>query len=190
MQARAKITNADESKFSPEFLKRVGEIDYYIFKSARNNYLFFGTDGNDLKSLNTYGAKDGELAYQLAIEFVSEDESTPRVESLLPKNEAENISTSSNIQIVFSNFITAEDLSGITINGNPVENAQIEDNTLTITYDLKYETKYVVNIPAGTLENISEDISWSFTTIQLAVSSLTPADEVNYVSLRAGYSYF
>jgi hypothetical protein len=185
MQARAKITNADESKFSPEFLKRVGEIDYYIFKSARNNYLFFGTDGNDLKSLNTYGAKDGELAYQLAIEFVSEDESTPRVESLLPKNEAENISTSSNIQIVFSNFITAEDLSGITINGNPVENAQIEDNTLTITYDLKYETKYVVNIPAGTLENISEDISWSFTTIQLAVSSLTPADEVNYVSLRA-----
>ena len=184
MQARAKITSADESKFSPEFLKRVDGVDYYIFKSVRNNYLFFGTDGNDLKSLNTYGATDGEAAYQLAIEFVSEDESTPKVESLLPKNEAENVSISSKIQVVFSNFITAEDLSAVSINGNPVASVQIDDNTLTITYDLKYGTQYQVSIPEGTLENVYDEISWSFTTVQLAVSSLMPADEVDYVNLK------
>jgi len=84
--------------------------------------------------------------------------------AIKPEPDAVGVLLDTEISVLFNNDITENDLSGITINGNPAV-ATIVENKLTITHsNFYYETLYAVNIPAGTLVEWDDDITWSFTT--------------------------
>jgi len=86
--------------------------------------------------------------------------------SLTPANLATDVELNAQVAVKFTRNITANNLSGITISPNVSGvSASISGNILTIAHDnFKGETAYTVTIPAGTINEYSEAISWKFKT--------------------------
>ena len=84
--------------------------------------------------------------------------------TLTPEYGATNVALNAEVAVTFSQNITANDLSEITINGITAT-ASVSANKLIIAHpDFNYETQYTVYIPANAITDYEQEIMWSFTT--------------------------
>jgi len=98
--------------------------------------------------------------------------------------------TTTDIHVTFDRPPVSADLEKITLtttNGQSLSVvATIADNKLNISSsELQNNTTYTVSIPFGTLENVNEDIQWSFSTISgVAVTETTPLNRSQRVPIN------
>ena len=102
------------------------------------------------------------------------------VVSVFPANGEIDVPVNTEVHVLFNSMdVVANDLSGITINGNPVA-ATLHHNKLTLNHGgFSNETWYMVNIPAGAIAEYNQAISWSFTTAEEPTSIEIIAGEHN-----------
>ncbi|MCD7973956.1 MAG: Ig-like domain-containing protein [Candidatus Azobacteroides sp.] len=107
-----------------------------------------------------------------------------------PSANAVGVLRDADIQATFNQSVKAIDLSLIAIkdqDGNAVEGvvATLEDYILTIEHDgFEYGKTYTVTIPAGTIEDLTEELSWSFSTREApSIRSTTPAKDATGVDI-------
>ena len=107
---------------------------------------------------------ESEYEYHLYIDNIVIDGQI--VIALVSKTpEGNNVDLDAEVKVTFSGNVTPADaLTGITING-VAATASIQGAVLTIAHDdFDYNTEYTVNIPAGTLNEYTAEIEWTFTT--------------------------
>ena len=86
------------------------------------------------------------------------------VYGLTPANGSTGVALNAEVSVMFNDNITANDLSGITINGNAATTT-ISGNKLMINHaDFNYETQYTIYVPANAINGYEQAITWSFTT--------------------------
>ena len=114
------------------------------------------------------------------------------VVSTTPADEAIDVAIDAEVSVTFNQDIAAADLTGITINGNAVVGATVNDDKLTIPHsDFDYDTEYIVIVPANAIDGYAQAITWSFTTVEedvvtpIEVVSTTPADNAIDVAIDA-----
>jgi len=106
-----------------------------------------------------------EYAWFIAIDEIEVVESFG-VKTLTPANNSEDVSLDAEVTVTFSENITANDLSGITINGIAVT-ANVSNDKLMINHaDFSKNTQYTVTVPANSINNYDRDIVWSFNTLK------------------------
>ena len=116
------------------------------------------------------------------------------IASKTPAANATNVALDAEVSVTFNQNITAADLTGITIDNGITATASVEGNKLTIAHDaFVYETEYTVKVPAGAIIGYTNDIEWSFTTldepiIPIEIVTLTPEDDAVNVALDAEVS--
>ena len=116
----------------------------------------------------------------------------PTITATTPANNATNIALDAEVSVTFNRNVRANNLTGITINGQAVA-ATVSENKLTMTHpDFEYETTCNIVVPANTVDNYAEPITWSFTTIKhvepRTVLTKTPADNATNVAINAEVS--
>ncbi|MDL2231011.1 choice-of-anchor J domain-containing protein, partial [Bacteroidales bacterium OttesenSCG-928-L19] len=91
----------------------------------------------------------------------------PQVLSTTPENNAIDAAVAGEVSVTFNMDITAIDLSGITIDPDPGNvSGSVSGRVLTISHnDFDYDTDYTVTIPAGAIQDVTTEISWSFKTV-------------------------
>jgi methionine-rich copper-binding protein CopC len=104
-----------------------------------------------------------------------------------PEEGAANLAPREMIQINFSKGVAGGDWSGITVNSQPADSVKIlgSNAQLQIYYPFVAGTAYTVFIPAVAVPNYDQDITWHFTTTDLWVESMTPANNATNVALDA-----
>lgn len=145
------------------------------------------TDGNPegmmymINPNGQYSLQTG-IGYALLRPYIA----TPKIRTVSPEDGMVDVALDANLSIEFTMPIIS-DLNGITINGENVM-AEIKNNILNIKHDdFDYYTVYTVNIPANTITDYEEPISWSFTTVKapLEIVSLTPERDAIDVDIDA-----
>jgi hypothetical protein len=109
-----------------------------------------------------------------------------RVNEKFPADKSEDVELDTDIYVSFNYDFTLLSTTGITINGEPAEVSKSKEK-LYINHDiLDYSTEYNIIIPAGTIEDISEDIEWQFTTMdEVKINSVNKFAKV-YPTLSNG----
>lgn len=181
----------DEGKFVEYFFSEPQTLSagqyMFMINQTEATRIELCTDGNPegmMYMINPNGQYSLQTAvgYALLRPYIA----TPKINSLSPEDGMVDVALDAPVTIEFTMPIESE-LKGITINGKSVE-AEIENNVLTIKHaKFDYETLYTVNIPAGTIEDYDEIITWSFTTVKapLEIVSLTPDRDAVDVALDA-----
>lgn len=111
----------------------------------------------------------------------------PKVASFLPVEDVNNVQPSAEVTVTFNGVVGAADLSGITITPDPGNvSASLAGKVLTIAHDnFAYGTKYTVTVPAGAIKDYAETISWSFSTVKVEPTLLTPVNNAANVAINA-----
>lgn len=108
------------------------------------------------------------------------EEISPELISSIPVNGAIDLTSGINeIKLIFNQPVKVLNISGILLNGQPVNEAKVSVNTLIIRVNLMGNTKYELSIAGGTITNLKgiplkEDIKLSFSTKN---------DQVDFVKL-------
>ena len=105
----------------------------------------------------------------------------PRIVAQTPTPNAYDVGIDTDIVLTFDRDITVLDMDAITVvpalagmNASVTNN----DRSITITHDnFAYSTVYTVTIPVGTIEHLTEEITWSFR----AESTCTAPTQVNFI---------
>jgi hypothetical protein len=82
-----------------------------------------------------------------------------------PEDGAIDVALDAEVSVLFNDMITANDLSGITINGNAATATVVEDKLIIDHADFEYETQYTVFVPAGAISGYDQNLTWTFTTL-------------------------
>ena len=138
----------------------------------------------------------GENAHVWVVSDVKVYEQPFSVVSLLPAANTYNVSITPTIRVTFNGEITANDLSGVTINGVSVT-PTINGTMLNIPFPaehLDFYTAYTVNIPADAIVGYDQAITWTFTTIQEPAQTLllstVPVNNTRGIALNTPITAF
>ncbi|KAA6301825.1 MAG: hypothetical protein EZS26_001988 [Candidatus Ordinivivax streblomastigis] len=145
---------------------------------------YFGRD--NATSTSVYFNKGLDLSLWTLKELQEPDAIV--VLSTTPEDNAPKVAQNAKLSAVFNTVVNPADLSGITINGIPVNVANISviGTTLTIAhaaFDL--DTQYTVVIPTGTITGYDEAITWTFKTAAPVV--LANGKKYNLKHVQTGY---
>lgn len=121
---------------------------------------------------------------------VKEDKVT--VIETIPVDGNANAAVDAQIAVVFSDLVTAGDLSGITIknnSGNSVTgvSGSLDGNVLTIIHDVfASNAEYTVTVPANAIVGLNEALTFSFTTQLGTANESISASTLIYPSITQG----
>ena len=170
---------------------------YYLNRwniaTGNYNYTYGNVNASSLAGLYTYTAggkfvllcvdenKEMIFAYELAnIGGIL----TPT--NFLPTQNATGVALNTEVSVTFSENITANNLSGITISG-VTATPSVSGNKLLIAHaDFNPHTTYTVNIPANAINGYNQAITWSFTTGTVGISTVSKDDILIYPNPSTG----
>jgi hypothetical protein len=157
-------------------------IGYSTTDNSIENFTWFEEVTDSSASIWTYYAKSNipANAKHIAIRYTSYNSSyliidkiniteavSVNLVSVYPANDAANVAVNASLVVEFDGNITALDLSLITLFpdlGTCTGSIQ-QGKFLNISHNYFEEnTRYTVNVPAGSILEYNQDITWSFTT--------------------------
>lgn len=114
----------------------------------------------------------GNLFLRVNMGEFAEPNPKPVVTAQTPAPDADETALNAEVSVTFDIDITENDLSGITISPDPGGvSASIIGNKLMIAHDdfSQDAVRYTVTIPANSIANYDEEISWSFLSIEVGI---------------------
>ncbi|MCD7974033.1 MAG: Ig-like domain-containing protein [Candidatus Azobacteroides sp.] len=152
------------------------ENNTFIISFKQNEPQGLGLDSREPGSTVYTDKQDGNAPWWILEEVP--DVIELKVLSFTPEDQAVEVSHTDALKIAFNNLITLGNGALVTIqdaDNNSVGGIVCEiletGNVLSIAHDqFDAETTYTVTVPVGTIKEYQEEIKWSFTTDQMAVT--------------------